>query len=190
MSKIGKKPILIPGEVKIEDKGDFFEISGKLGNLKIKKPSNFDKLFELKIEDGLLKINLRSERGKKSKQKALWGLMRMLLANAFIGVTQGWKQEVILEGLEYSADLKDRKLIFKVGKSHLEEIEIPEDINVSVKSERGRILLTFSCCDKEKLGNFVSKVISIKKRDIYKGKGFRLAEEILKLKPVKKTVGS
>ncbi len=189
MSKLGKKLILLDKNVEIEDRGDYFEVKGPLGVLKIQKPKNFDELFSLVKENNSLKIVAKKEK-LKSKEKSLWGLARVLLNNAIIGVTQGWKKEIILEGLGYNVELKNNKLIFKVGKSHLVEFEPPSDIKIDIKSERGKITLTLSGIDKQKLGQVGSAIISIKRRDIYKGKGFRWADEILKLKPVKKAIGS
>jgi large subunit ribosomal protein L6 len=179
MSKIGKKPIKLSKDVKIEEKEHSILVQGPKGSLEV--PFNFD-IFNLERSNDEIKIEPAKEK-LSLKEKALWGTYRMLLFNAI-------KVSIILEGLGYTAEKKDKKLIFRIGYSTPVEIDVPEDIQVEIKSERGRNLITLKGIDKEKLGLFGSQIIKLRKRDIYKGKGFRWADEELRLKPVKKAVGS
>lgn len=186
MSKIGRKPVLIPKEVSVLKTDDSLEVKGPKGVLIV--PFNFD-LFDLKKEDNELNIVPKKE-NLKPREKALWGTTRVLLFNAVKGVTEGWQMEIILEGLGYTAEIKDKKIIFRIGYSHLVDIEIPDGIEVEIKSERGKNLIILKGVDKQKLGQFGSNIIKLRKRDSYKGKGFRWADEELKLKAVKKAVGA
>jgi large subunit ribosomal protein L6 len=186
MSKIGKKPIKINKDVKIEEKENSIVVQGPKGSLEV--PFNFD-VFKLDRANDEIKIQPVKEK-LSLKEKALWGTYRMLLSNAIKGVTEGWEVSIILEGLGYTAEKKDKKLIFRIGYSTPVEIDVPEDIQVEIKAERGRNLITLKGIDKEKLGLFGSQIIKLRRRDIYKGKGFRWADEELRLKPVKKAVGS
>ncbi len=182
MSKVGKKPIIILESVSINKIDDNkYQIKGPKGELFFELPENFN----LEINDNFLKIYPK-EINKKTK--ALWGTLKRILENKIIGVSQGFQEVLILEGLGYTAEVKDNKIIFKLGFSHPEEIEIPKDIQVEIKSEKGRSLIYIKGIDKEKVGNFASKIKKIKPADRYHLKGFRYINEIIKTKPVKKTV--
>jgi len=181
MSKIGKKPITFPKEVEIRVEESKVIIKGPLGELEFSYPQ--DK-FRLEIKDGEAKIVPTIELDKKTK--ALWGTLRAILNNAVQGVTQGFSKTLILEGLGYSAELKGEKIVFKLGFSHLVELEIPQGIKIEIKQEKGRFLITVWGIDKVKVGNFASKIKSLKPADRYHLKGFRFVDEYIPIKQVKK----
>ncbi|GIW67418.1 MAG: 50S ribosomal protein L6 [Candidatus Parcubacteria bacterium] len=180
MSKIGKKPINISDNISIQELAENrFEIKGPKGSLIFDLPQN----FKLEIENSTLKISpLEINR----KTKPLWGTLRRLLENKIIGVSQGFEKVLILEGLGYSAEQRGDRLFFKLGFSHPIEIEIPEDIKIEIKQEKGRSLIYVRGIDKEKVGNFASQIKKLKPADRYHQKGFRYINEVIKLKPVKK----
>ncbi len=181
MSKIAKKPIFLLDSVQIKKIAENkFQIQGPKGSLEFELPKN----FKLEIEDSILKVFPVGELNKKTKP--LWGTVAALLKNKIIGVTKGFEKILILEGLGYSAEIKDKKLFFKLGYSHPVEIDIPEGINVEIKQEKGRSLIYLRGLDKEKLGNFASQIRKIKPADRYHAKGFRYINEVIKLKPVKR----
>ncbi len=181
MSKIAKRPISLLDGVQIKKIAeDRFQIQGPKGVLDFKLPEN----FKLEIEDKIIKILPLKELNKKTKP--LWGTLVSVLKNKIIGVTQGFEEVLILEGLGYSAEIRGNKLFFKVGYSHPVEIDIPEGINVEIKQEKGRNLIYLRGIDKEKLGNFALQIRKIKPADRYHAKGFRYFNEVIKLKPVKK----
>jgi len=182
MSKIGKRPINILDGVSIEKIDENkYEVKGPKGKLIFELPQD----FVLEIEDKILKI-FPKEINKRTKP--LWGTLRRILENKIIGVSQGFEKVLILEGLGYSAEVKDKKIFFKVGFSHPVEIEIPEGINVEVKQEKGKALIYIRGIDKEKVGNFAGQIRIIKPADRYHLKGFRFIDEVIKTKPVKKAV--
>lgn len=183
MSKLGKKPIVIPENIEIEIDDFQIKIKGKLGEKKI----NIFPNFEIRKEGNLLKINPKII---NKKTKMLWGTLWSLINNSLQGVSQGFTKTLILEGLGYSAELvADREIIFRLGFSHPIKIKIPDDIKVDIKPFKGQYHIVISSNDKQKVGQFASIIRKIKPRDIYKLKGFRYLEEKIKTKPVKKTIG-
>jgi len=182
MSKIGKRPINILDGVslnKIDE--NKYEVKGPKGKLIFEVPQD----FILEIEDKILKIFPKEV---NRKTKPLWGTLRRILENKILGVSQGFEKVLILEGLGYSAEVKDKKIICKIGFSHPIEKEIPEDIDIEIKSEKGRSLIYIRGFDKEKVGNFAAQIKKLKPANRYHLKGFRYINEIIKVKPVKKLV--
>lgn len=187
MSKIGEKPIIISEGVKIDRLNDKeIKIKGPKGEVTFCLPAN----FTFVLEDHLIKIipnvNVNDKDKLDRKTKTLWGTLRSILNNKIIGVSQGFEKILILEGLGYGGEVKDNKLVFKIGYSHPVSIDIPDDVEVSIKPEKGKSLIYVRGIDKERVGSFAAKVKSLKKADRYHQKGFRYIDEIIKLKPVKK----
>ena len=180
MSKIGKKPLHILEGVTVKkiDENNY-EIKGEKGTMFFHLPESFN----LQIENNILTI-FPKEINKKTK--ALWGTLKRILENKIIGVKKGFEKILILEGLGYTAELKDKKIIFKIGFSHPVEIDIIDDINIEIKQEKGKAFIYVRGIDKEKVGNFASKIKKLKPADRYHLKGFRYIDEVIKTKPVKK----
>lgn len=193
MSKVGKKPIsLLEGVLinKIDEKK--FEVKGPKGSLVFSLPEGFRLEIEDLTKEGggkILKISPENFQEKiDRKTKALWGTLSRILQNKIIGVKEGFEKVLILEGLGYSAELQGNKIVFKIGFSHPVSIDIPEDIKVEIKQEKGRSLIYIRGIDKEKVGLFATQIKKIKPADRYHQKGLRYLSEVIKLKPVKKIV--
>jgi large subunit ribosomal protein L6 len=182
MSKIGKKPIKIPQEVKIEESDGILKIKGPKGETSFSYPKD---VFNLVFENGEIKIFPKAEELDK-KTKALWGTLRALLQNKIIGVAQGFIKTLILQGLGYSAEVKGKEIFFKLGFSHPVVVEIPQSLEVEVKGEKGRFLIYIKGIEKEEVGNFASKIKALKPADRYHLKGFMYEGEFIPTKPVKK----
>lgn len=181
MSKIGKKPINIPENVKVEINGSLVKIWGPLGNLEFEYPSH---IFKIEKENNILKIIPLQEIDKKTKP--LWGTIRSILNNKILGVSQGFKKTLILQGLGYNAEIKGNKIVFRLGFSHLVEVEVPQGIEIELKQEKGRVIIIIKGIDKEKVGNFAAKIKSLKPADRYHLKGFMYEGEFIPTKQVKK----
>lgn len=183
MSKLGKKPIIIPDKVNVVINDDLIEINGPLGKNQLKLSSD----FEIIKENNILKIKPKII---NKKTKTLWGTFWSLINNSIKGVSEGFTKILILEGLGYGAEITSQKeIIFRLGFSHPLKIKIPDDIQVEIKSLKGQYQIIISGINKQKVGQFASLIRKIKPRDIYKLKGFRYLTEKVKTKPVKKTVG-
>lgn len=172
MSRIGKKPIEIPQEVEIKFDQNFIVVKGPKGELRqeIKAKAQIDKD----------KIIVKSDNG------AVWGLSRSLIANMVEGVVNGFSKQLEIVGIGYSGQIKENKLIMKLGFSHLVELDIPKGIEIKVEKN----IITIAGIDKQLVGQIAAKIRDKKKPEPYKGKGIRYVGEIIKLKPGKKAIGS
>jgi len=179
MSKIGKKPIFIPDQVKLEILDQKIKVEGPKGILEKELPS----CLKIEKKDSYLYLLPKEE---SRKAKSLWGLYRTLVFNMIEGVVKGFEKKLEVVGVGYSANIEGKELVLKVGYAHLVRIPLPEDLRVSVEKN----IITIQGIDKEKVGNFAAKIRSVRKPDSYKGKGIRYLGEEIKLKPVKKAVAS
>ena len=179
MSRIGKKTIILPDGVSFRCKENSVTVKGKLGELTQK----FDPAIKIEEIDGALVVTRSSD---IKKHRELHGLSRALLANMVSGVTDGFKKELLLNGVGYAADAKDGVvLIMNLGFSHAIYFEIPDGINIeTVKLTR----IIISGIDKQKVGQVAAKIRSFRKPEPYKGKGIRYSDEFVRRK-AGKTVG-
>lgn len=176
MSKIGEKPISTEGVdvVILQNK-----VTVKSGDseLNIMLPHG----IVAKNEDGNITV------GKVSLHKqtrALHGLTRSLIANAVSGVQKPWKKTLKVVGTGYRVKQQGEELIFEVGYSHSVTFGKTEGITLTV---HGQDTIEVSGADRQKVGQVAFKIRSIKKPDPYKGKGIRYENEMLRLKPGKKS---
>jgi len=182
MSKIGNKPITIPEGVIVEIKEDKIRISGPKGNSELNLPPE----IIVSKEPSQLIIK-RSSNSKKSR--ALHGLYRSLINNIVFGVTQGYKKDLIIQGLGYRVSLSQtednkQKLVFSLGYSHPLEIEAPDGILFAVNKN----IISVSGTDKQLVGEIAARIRALKKPEPYKGKGIRYANETIIRKPGKAVV--
>ncbi|WP_185876634.1 50S ribosomal protein L6 [Blattabacterium cuenoti] len=175
MSRIGKKPIFIPDNVKIKIFDNEISIKGNLGSLSQRISRN----LELSLRNKKLIIT-RNQEDKKSK--SLHGLYRVIIQNMIIGVTTGFMKELELVGVGYRASYKENILDLNLGYSHNIMVQIPEDIFLEIKSEKGKnTVLILKSYNKQLLGIIAAKIRSFRIPEPYKGKGIRyLKEEVRK----------
>ena len=173
MSRIGNKEIIIPQDVQVE-LGSKVIVKGPKGELSLKIPS---KIVVEKTDD-TLKISRKDE---DKESKALHGLIRSLLANMVVGVTDGYKKTLELSGIGFRANLTGEKLTMSVGFSHPVEIQPPEGVVFSVSGNK----ITVSGISKELVGRVAAQIRKVRPPDAYKGKGIKYEGEILRLKPGK-----
>jgi len=170
MSKIGKQPIKILDDVKIEfDKSkNELSITGKKGTLIHKLNSGVD--FE--INEDKKEIVLRP---KKTGHDffAIWGTERALINNCIIGVTSGFEKRLIIEGIGYKAEVKDKNIVLNIGYSHSVSLEIPKDLNVSV--DKNTIII--NGISKKSVGDFAALIRIQRKTNPYSMKGIKYADE-------------
>lgn len=177
MSRIGKIPISIPFEATLEVKNHSIIILGPLGELRKKIPS----CLQLEVKKHKQEIKLHIFTSKKD-DRSISGLYRSLIHNMFIGVTQGFTKELELIGIGYRVSGQGQRLEINLGFSHSIIIEIPMEIKLETKSEKGKnSIVILKSHDKQLLGLVAAKIRSFRKPDVYKGKGIRyLGEQIRK----------
>ena len=171
MSRIGKLPIALDDKVKYAKSANDVTIEGPKGSLKHTLPPG----ITVENSDGQLRV-LRSNDSKP--QRALHGLVRALLANAVAGVTKGFERKLEIHGVGYSAEVKGKIVLFKLGYSH--PIEFPIPTGVDVKVERTNITVTGH--DRQMVGQVAANMRKLRKPDVYKQKGVRYADEQLRKK--------
>jgi len=183
MSRIGKKPIVIPDGVKVEQKGLSIKVSGPLGQLQM----DCHPRIKVKIDDSDGKIFVENEKPQDHMNRQLHGTMRALIANMIHGVSKGFEKKMEIFGTGYNLKEQGEKLIFQVGFCHLVERVIPKGvkIKIDVGATRGNEVpakFTLSAMDKCLLGQFAADIRKIRPPEPYKGKGIRYADEHVRRK--------
>ena len=176
MSRIGKAPITVPTGVSIEIRGNVVKVKGSKGELSQELTGG----IEISQEDNILSLKRLSE---SKEDRSLHGLYRALINNMVLGVSKGFTNELELVGVGYRASNQGQKLELALGYSHSILLELPNEIVVDTKSEKGqnpKIIL--SSIDKQLLGMVTAKIRSFRKPEPYKGKGIRFVGEQIRKK--------
>lgn len=174
MSRIGKKEIIVPSDVKVDIQDRTVTVSGPKGTLTLKVYPG----IEVQLNDGKMLVTKKKE---SKLLQALHGTTRQLIDNMVTGVTKGWAKTLEVIGTGYRAVLDGNKLVLSLGFSHKIEIEPPEGISFSVAENK----ITVSSIDKSDVGQMAAKIRGLRPPDPYKGKGIRYKGEKIKLKPGK-----
>jgi len=177
MSRIGKKPITVPKGVKLELQPSSIKVTGQKGMLE----RNILPEIELKKEGDVVTV---SGRDKSKRTNAFTGLTRSLINNMVIGVTDGFKKKLVVEGVGYKVSVAGKVLTLSVGYSNPVEYKLPEGVSASVEKND----VTLESIDKELLGLTAAKIRLVRKPEPYKGKGIRYDNEYIARK-VGKTAG-
>lgn len=180
MSRVGKRPIKLPAGVKVSFKAPVVEISGKGGSLKRNLPNSI--AVEVK-GDELLVINRTGD----AEMNSLHGLSRTLLQNMVVGVTDGYRKDLELQGVGYRAQAAGTKLTMQLGFSHPVEFPLPTGISATVD---GNTKISLKGADKELLGLTAANLRKVRPPEPYKGKGIRYAGEVISLKQGKTAGGA
>ena len=167
MSRIGKQPIPIPADIKIDIKGQNITVTGKNGKLER------EILPELEVSMKDQEI-LVTNRDNSKRTNAFRGMTRSLINNMVIGVNEGFKKTLIVEGVGYKVNTSGKKLTLNVGYSNPVEFPIPEGITITVN---GTNTIIVESIDKELLGLTCAKIREVRKPEPYKGKGIRYEDE-------------
>lgn len=185
MSRIGKKPILIPEGVKIEVRDQKILISGPKGNLeRTIRPE-----VKAEIKDGQFLVSAKdlSLRRQESKRvKAFLGLTRALIFGMVEGVVKGHEKRLEIEGIGYKAALEGQDLMLKVGFSHQVKIKAQPGIKFSIEKN----IIIVSGVDKEAVSQIASKIRKVQPPEPYKGKGIKYSGEVVNRKEGKKVVAT
>jgi large subunit ribosomal protein L6 len=173
MSRVGRKVIVVPKEVKVGVSDTTLSIQGPKGKLQTPVPPGIS--FALK--DGELTC-LRSN--DERQQRAFHGLARALAQNAIKGVTEGFSKELDIVGVGFKATVEGSRVVFALGYSHPVIFPIPEGIKVAVDAKANRVTVTG--IDRQQVGQVAAEIRGLRKPDPYKQKGIRYVGEVLKKK--------
>jgi large subunit ribosomal protein L6 len=178
MSRIGKKPVIIPQGVKIEQKGQLISVSGPLGSLQL----DCHPRIKVKVNGSVGKILVENEHPDNRQCKQMHGTTRALIANMVAGVSSGFEEKLEIYGAGYNVKEQSGKLLLQVGFAQQVERLIPKGIKVSIEvgATRGGDVparFTVSGIDKALVGHFAADIRKIMPPEPYKGKGIRYAGE-------------
>jgi large subunit ribosomal protein L6 len=173
MSRIGKKPIPVPKGVTVKVDATGVDVKGPKGQMRQALPPG----VVVALEDGSLLA--RREPADDASLAKFHGLARSLVANAVLGVTDGWKRELDIVGVGYRAELKGKQVHFALGYSHPVVFDIPTGIDVAVEKQTH---ITVTGVDRQLVGQVAANMRRLRKPDPYQQKGVRYTGEVLKKK--------
>lgn len=172
MSRIGKQPIEIPKGVDVKVDGNVVTVKGQKGTL----VKEFHKDMIIKLDEGKVVVLRPSD---EKFHKSLHGLTRTLINNMIEGVTKGFEKSLEIVGVGYRAQKQGKKLVLALGYSHPVEMEEPEGITVEVPAPN---IIIVRGCDKQAVGEFAAKIRAKRPPEVYKGKGIKYENEVIRLK--------
>ena len=172
MSRIGKKPVVIPAGVEIKCEDSIVTVRGPLGELKQEIASSISV-----SQEGSELIVTRATDNRQDR--ADHGLYRSLIANMVEGVTKGYEKKLIVEGVGYRVEKKGSKLVMQLGFSHPVEMEDPEGITTETPDANTVLVKGI---DKAEVGNYAAVIRKWRKPEPYKGKGIRYDGEHIRRK--------
>eukprot|EP00923_Selenidium_pygospionis_P030854 GHVN01054731.1.p4 GENE.GHVN01054731.1~~GHVN01054731.1.p4 ORF type:complete len:178 (-),score=7.14 GHVN01054731.1:3011-3544(-) len=176
MSRIAKSPIVVPAGVELKVDGQKVTAKGKSGELSLDVHAS----VEVKLEENVATFAPKDG----SKQSiALSGTMRSLVSNLVVGVGEGFKKTLNLQGVGYRAAVKGNTLNLVLGFSHPIDYELPEGIKAEVPNNTTVVI---SGADKQAVGQVAAEIRGYRPPEPYKGKGVRYADEYVRRKEAKK----
>ena len=172
MSRIGRLPIAIPAGVTVDiAENNKVTVKGPKGELSRVLPSE----MEITVEGAEILVKRPND---LKRMKSLHGLTRTLINNMVVGVTDGYKKTLEVNGVGYRAQKQGKKLVLSLGYSHPVEMEDPEGISTTV--EDNKIIITG--INKEKVGQYAAEIRDTRSPEPYKGKGIKYDYEVIRRK--------
>jgi large subunit ribosomal protein L6 len=178
MSKIGRMPISIPAGVTVEIGNDVIKVKGPKGEL------STNALVGIKVEQKEDTIEVSTTNHEK-QTKANHGLIRSLINNDILGVTEGYKKTLKMVGTGYRVQQRGTGLNLQVGFSHDVEFAAPADVTLAVE---GNDTIIISGINKQQVGQTAAEIRAVRKPEPYKGKGIRYEGEVVKRKQGKASI--
>jgi len=176
MSRIGKKPVVVPSGITANVEGQTVKIKGPKGALQVVLHDD----VSVKLDDGQIKVDPRSETKRARSQ---WGTSRTLIANLIAGVTKGFEQRLEINGVGYRASVQGKNLQIALGYSHDIVYPIPEGITIATPRP---VEIVISGMDRQKVGQVAAEIRDYRPPEPYKGKGIKYAGERIFRKEGKK----
>lgn len=192
MSRIGKKPVVLPAGITAQQSGSVLTVKGPKGEL----TQAIHPKVTIAIADGELNIDVAKKEDKR--EKALWGLFRSLVQNMVDGVNTGYTKQLDVVGVGFKAEVRGTTLVLNVGFSHAIDFELPVGVAVKVEKDPAKVgvlqyqtTITLNGIDKQLVGQVAANIRELKKPEPYKGKGIKYSDEqiIRKAGKVVKAVG-
>ncbi len=171
MSRIGRQPITIPTGVTVEQTDRLIKVSGAKGALEVVL------LPGLKMEqvDSILTVSREVENPETQRS---FGLMRTLINNMVVGVSQGFTRQLEINGVGYRASIAGNTITFSLGFSHPINFVLPAGVEAKIEKN----VITLTGFDKQVVGQVAANIRALKKPEPYKGKGIKYVEEHIRRK--------
>src|SRR5207248_9753679 len=167
------RPIPLPKGVEVKKDGSSVTVKGPKGSLSTPLVAGID----VSSENNVVTFTRGDE---ENRSRATHGLMRALIANNVLGVTQGFRKELDIVGVGYRAEVKGKEVVFQLGYSHPVRFPIPKGIDIAVDGKSGHITVTG--IDKQQVGQTAAEIRSLREPDPYKGKGIKYTDEVIRRK--------
>ena len=167
MSRIGRKPIVIPAGVEVKVDGNNISVKGPKGTLN----STIHSLIDVKVENNEIVVTRPND---EKEARSLHGLTRTLIANMVEGVTNGFKKELEIQGVGYRAAKQGKDLVLNLGYSH--QVIMPEIEGITIEVP-DPLKIVINGIDKQRVGQFAAEVREKRPPEPYKGKGIRYVGE-------------
>ncbi|MCG8472877.1 MAG: 50S ribosomal protein L6 [Desulfobacterales bacterium] len=171
MSRIGKKPIVLPGSVKVAYADRKLVVEGPKGKLE----QEIHPTCDLKIDENVMTVEIAQD---VRKAGAFHGMTRALVANMVTGVEKGFEKSLEVNGIGYKVEVKGQTVILNVGYSHAVSYELPEGVTASVD----RNILKIMGADKQAVGQVAANIRDVRPPEPYKGKGIKYVDEFIQRK--------
>lgn len=172
MSRIGRMPIAIPAGVDVTVDGANVTVKGPKGTL----TRTVHKNMTVEKEDGVLTVSRPND---SNENKALHGLTRSLLHNMVVGVNEGFKKELEVNGVGYRAAKQGNELVLNIGYSH--QVIVPEIDGITIEVPAPNKIVVLGA-DKQQVGQFAAEIREKRPPEPYKGKGIKYADEVIRRK--------
>ncbi|MEI6875398.1 MAG: 50S ribosomal protein L6 [Spirochaetota bacterium] len=173
MSRIGIRPVPIPQGVKVNVTPTLVSVEGPKGKLS----QSYNPTVEIVVKDGAVHVTRKSD---TKQAKSFHGLYRVLVSNMVVGVSEGFKRALVINGVGYRAEIQGKLLIMSLGYSTDFAVSIPEGLAVVIEAKDQKIVI--SGFDRHLVGKFASEVRSLRLPEPYKGKGVRYEDEKIRKK--------
>lgn len=174
MSRIGKKAIPVPAGVEVRILDGAVEVKGPKGTLR----RTLHPRVSASLAEGGKEVAVAVAEPENVRDRALWGLFRMLIANMVAGVVSGFEKKLEVTGIGYKVGAAGGKLVFELGFSHPVDFPLPQGISASVDKN----VITVSGVDKELVGEVAASIRRLRPPEPYKGKGIKYAGEVIRRK--------
>ena len=171
MSRIGRKPINIPAGVEAKFENGVMTVKGPKGTLTQKINPN----MAVEINGAVIEVKRPND---EKLNRSLHGLTRTIIHNMIVGVTEGYKKELEVNGVGYRATKNGKKLVLNLGYSHPVEMEDPEGIETKVEGN----IITVTGINKEQVGQYAAEIREKRPPEPYKGKGIKYSDEVIRRK--------
>lgn len=173
MSRIGIRPVRLPQGVKVSVTPSLVSVEGPKGKLS----QAYLPEVEIAVKDGAVVVTRKSD---TKQAKACHGLYRNLVNNMVVGVSEGFKKVLVINGVGYRAEVQGKLLVMSLGFSTDFAVAIPEGLAVAVEANAQKVVVTGA--DRWLVGKFASEVRGLRRPEPYKGKGIRYEDEKIKKK--------